>query len=314
MAATRLLEFIGLGRLFRKWPIRTILPAAIEDSENHVFRFLDLPLEIRRMIYEAALPSDPELSKRPLGLLCANRQISHEVHECLYRDKKFTVTIDPIGLPSDICFKRDPFRFHLLPFRDTVMQHIKSWELYIRFSGYQRSIPSICLAPSDPALQLEHSWAYVYNALHGIARELSICEDLQILKLKMPCLCLKRGWPRDRDNFVAETIELVKSVLLPLGQLRFKGSVVCMTGWDLVLESGYPDLGLLTKLRRNQCEEKNCLEFAQALSSFLNGLVGPHSLMARGDYVYQYGMDACEVEVLRKVVVWGKVEKRNSGF
>ncbi|KAL8648511.1 MAG: hypothetical protein Q9210_004951 [Variospora velana] len=158
--------------------------------------FLDLPLEVRQLIYAYALPcqtADPhsiewacwEKDQGPIALLYTNRQIHDEVLEILCRDRCTTLGIEPKWFQlKDTAVYRDD-RHPLTPVK--VMRMTRHWQLSIgdTISPWNNDL-RVWLTFGDPS---RHVWTDIEKRIDKCAAALCQGSSNYTLKVKLSCLC-----------------------------------------------------------------------------------------------------------------------------
>lgn len=86
-------------------PLKRDLTAALQDADaNRTFRFLDLPPELRNMVYRELLAMDPAPAGQLASpkchpqILCASKEVNGEASGILYGNNVIEVTIHPTGV------------------------------------------------------------------------------------------------------------------------------------------------------------------------------------------------------------------------
>ena len=260
----------------------------LSKSESlSIFRILDLPLEVRQLIYSFALPYQDtplredttwaEIKNTPntsMNLLCSNLQISNEARKILYGDNAFTITLNSIG---GISVQVSKERIHSCgPFPTTPsLKYIKHWQLDLKFYPeysalvYQSPSEGMAKFQGHPSV-LSFNRLYCREALRSVADEIINCQELASLKVKMPCICHK-------ESPLNEVIPIVQSALEPLGRLQFSGKVTYIAIPTISELNGGLRREVTVPPSRIQCSKQACLDFSELLSHYLSRLVSPSS-------------------------------------
>ncbi len=254
-------------------------------SQSTKSTFLNLPLEIRRYLYQMLLPSQDipmntqqwgtitGIPNRSLGLLRVNKQISAEAQDFIYGCNGFTLTVSQEsiyfhGKPRQALIDHRPF-----PTTPSI-KYMENWQIDIQFdpSYHSEWYGGTMLAPHLGS-QLAYDQYYIREGILSASVEMAKTKELQTLKVRFPCLC---GMAKKTRSLVKGVRKAVASSLEPLQQqLRFKSSV------KFIATSSSPAASLpwaspclrqliwasprLMQLIREvgyvQCQEADCLEF-----------------------------------------------------
>ncbi|KAI4228425.1 MAG: hypothetical protein L6R36_001616 [Xanthoria steineri] len=219
----------------------------LESPSN--FPLMKLPLELRRLVYSLALPvQDAPLRSTTwtksvggndnlcMGLLVHNKQVSHEAREVLYGLNSFTVVV-AFNYTQFLDGYYEPARYQPFPSTPSI-KYIKNWQLDLR-----------------PA---RHYESRIRAGILDTVEQLAKIGHLQTLKVKVHCLCMKRG--------SAESLsQNIKIMLQPLKSLHFEKSVTFIAA---LTSNRYSCCSFSIKTRRNesctyaaQCNEPKCLAF-----------------------------------------------------
>ncbi|KAI4195286.1 MAG: hypothetical protein LQ346_003489 [Caloplaca aetnensis] len=250
------------------------------------FRFMDLPLEVRRYFYRLILPSQT-ISMRNnacaaiegtpnefMNLLVASRQVSDEARRVLYGSNSFTVTVsgdttDFLGLEDRAKWFR-PFLARPMP----SLNYIKNWQFRLIFHRHWDQYPS-----DIEMMQRDRRW--LEEGLLAVASELARITDLQTLKIFIPCIC-----NRPSAAAVNQLYETTMSSLKPVQkQLRFSSvQVVTAVAPSRVLNASGEFAGWSHWFGSVLCTKPKCITFAQSFSPIkdvLQGSLTPTSLTPR---------------------------------
>ena len=247
-------------------------------SRQTAFPFVRLPPELRDYVYKLALPHQElpnsgwaTMTGTPnefMNLLLANKQISAEVRKVLYGLNPFTMVISTYR--SSLLGSFDEVSWNIKPIQaPPSLSYIKNWQL--------------ALWP-EPRLFGSNGYGYgdffEKDAIPSICSEIAKIDNLQTLKLSVPCLCHLLA-PQPFEDFELEDIDDVHDslvdLLLPLNQLRFAGHVQIMTTSkprsfpEKRDKKGYIELA---NLRYEQCSEPICQTFAASFEPLRALLMG----------------------------------------
>ncbi|KAL8683333.1 MAG: hypothetical protein Q9186_000717 [Xanthomendoza sp. 1 TL-2023] len=270
---------------------------------------MDLPTELRRLIYAFALelpievpplaisskewipayephPTPPILD---LGILLCNKQISNETHELLYGSHICTTVINSwrtiYSHHRHLGSKKESTIYETFPKAPSWMQWIRHLQLDIHTTG--KWDDKLC----------------VMETILCISEELvKAGGEMMTLKVKIPCLCGVRYESQDHDLDLdipeTEAAFLENVMLQPLKRLRVKGTVTFIAARRLSRDEvdGY-------SARRHeytvstQCQEAGCLRYITLL-----------------DALREYMMSSTRSEgLLEQQVQWLEVRKRAMG-
>ena len=189
------------------------------------FRFLDLPWDIRRLVYDKVI-QPPRLLKSLdaiMGLLLANRQLSSETHEAYYGHRPFGMYLWPTKKLGDT--SSPLLRMHEPPWSDIIIPHIKHWLIGIHFNNYERNLNSIEYPLMDRTPQTGQYWHHIRDALLFVDKEIAKSTDRRSLTIKMECLYSGHTPARDHDIDVPGSVQAVKNALQPLRRLDYSDDI-----------------------------------------------------------------------------------------
>lgn len=245
-------------------------------------RFMDLPNEIRMLIYEMVLPSKHHLimsdewaskstremqnfsrPERCIGLLLVSKRIHSEARDVLYARNCFTIETSSYRQTEFLGVDLNQIGFLPFPWVPC-MPYLRHLQLDLKFDTYY------CREkyPHFPEMR-PHVTTYVEDDRYEFREVLlTICnklatevQDLQTLKIRVPCICN----PRNYKQVPLETIyESILSALEPLQQLHFKRKVTFIP-WN------FPSKDNWNKLV--QCPTPRCLAFAASFTHFTRKLL-----------------------------------------
>ncbi|KAI4224740.1 MAG: hypothetical protein L6R40_008422 [Gallowayella cf. fulva] len=256
-------------------------------AQKKILTFMDLPLEIRRHLYEMVLPQQdvPKRSKEWativgnetsfefMDILLVNKQVSDEARSLLYGTNRFTIVISAhrtLFLGSSA-----PTEFHPFPTSPS-LPYIKNWQ--------------IALWPETH----DEDGAWFSDAVLSACAEIAMTPDLQTLRLAIPCLCsYLESDHRKMDGecncqLDFERIEDIHTAfihsLAPFNLLRFKGDVQLLTTPKPPIQppnnqraprfNTKGELIELSEYAHPQCQKAVCRSFAASFTPFTAMLMG----------------------------------------
>ncbi|KAL8815056.1 MAG: hypothetical protein Q9223_005775 [Gallowayella weberi] len=219
------------------------------------FRLMDLPMEIRRIIYGFALdlpredvlpltskawvPAyDPHGNDNPcMNLLVTNKLVSNEARET--------------WIIYFLAGSTRPDRFEAFPISPS-MKYIKHWQFDIhREKRY-----------------IEDD-RYIKDTILGVSEELVGINDLQTLKVKFPCVCGVVHASIPGESFLPKDFEDIRCFFQSLKRLRFKGNVTFIAARRFAVEDEYdwiePEGPLENCTVPSQCQQPACLKYVSHL-------------------------------------------------
>ncbi|KAL8999955.1 MAG: hypothetical protein Q9169_001361 [Polycauliona sp. 2 TL-2023] len=216
------------------------------------FPFMRLPLELRQRIYYFTLPgrihplslttwtkSMGEKHSDGMNLLASNREVSHEARQDLYGLNCFTVIISEsrtsfLGKSSDL---RTYEPFPALP----SIEYIKNWQLAL-----------------DLPVTRKYS-ARVKDGVLSLSEELAKIENLQTLKINLPCLCNGRS-DLDKKRPIKASSRILQYMLQPLRRLHFQRAVTFFTALHFDKDNYRGPWE--SRAETSQCKKQLCLAYA----------------------------------------------------
>lgn len=266
----------------------------IAKGKRPEFPFMKLLPELRCEIYSLVLPQQDSQSRSSgwltmdetpndfMNLLLVNKQISDEARSVLYGVNTFTMVISEYqtfflgsftGQQQFLPFLTKPS----LPF-------IKNWQ--------------IALWPNEHHTgdDINEPGPHFHDTVFSACSEIAKTQDLQKLKLSIPCLCNRTceygGYECHcrKNKIMEDTRDIFLDLFTPFNQLRFKGKVELVATpepaeqlWsdeNYGTPSRFPQsddrLGYtrISKYSHHQCQEPRCVSFAASFGPVMATLMG----------------------------------------
>ena len=202
--------------------------------------FMDLPAELRIMIYEYALPSRASLSTRieltgentssdpshisrlthlnDMALLCASRAIHHEALETLYKDNHFHHYVDVLMAPSTT-----PFSPHMY-----LMQHITlDFDFHVAYHQRVWNFPHIVSIDNAISSQLQ-----------TIAAN---CRQLQIFELRLISSRIDGLWDIELQGAILNSLSIPAALAAVAAKVRYRLSIWLINDGVVLVRAPQPD-------------------------------------------------------------------------
>ncbi|KAL8794794.1 MAG: hypothetical protein Q9182_007591, partial [Xanthomendoza sp. 2 TL-2023] len=215
----------------KEWMIRKDRKAKKQKPPRTFHRLMDLPLEIRRIIYGFAL-------------------VSNEAREVLYGSDTFTAVINSLSTRF-LTSSNSPRSFEPFPVSPST-GYVKHWQLDVQHPRQN--------AKAD---------CFYADAILEVSEEFIGINDLQTLKVKFPCVCgVPNENGNDEDDVSEAQATYMRFLLQPLKRLRFTRNVTFIAARRYANnEYSYERHGLCNEdcTVPIQCQQPGCLKYVSLL-------------------------------------------------
>ncbi|KAL8690318.1 MAG: hypothetical protein Q9218_004211 [Villophora microphyllina] len=246
---------------------------------------MTLPLEIRRLIWDFALPTQDLPLRSPvwtniintpnhcMNLLAVNKEVSEEAREVQYDVNAFTATLSCVRYDTERGSQNAQRAWVSLP-ASRMLQPIKHWQVDLRFAQRYYDPQTVVLCDDQinnlpNSEEIANEWTRMREAIFCTSDGLSKLDTIQSLKLKFGCACVT-------STTMTMTLlqELISQTPQPLRMLHVQGPITFIAARMRMRRHNEPRGAFSQRQTKHdmnptedtQCQKPQCLALAACIN------------------------------------------------